>query len=158
MLNACAINKVLLMGRLIADPELRQTQSGIYTCRFVVAVNRPTSKDNSEQQSDFIPCVAWREQAEFLSKYFSKGRLVLVEGNLRTGSYDDRNHPDVRHYTTDVMVERVSFGETKSSAGNGQGNNPPPQSTYQAAPPQQAANGYNLNDFTEVISDSDLPF
>lgn len=158
MLNACAINKVLLMGRLIADPELRQTQSGINTCRFMVAVSRPTNNNGTEQQSDFISCVAWREQAEFLYKYFSKGRLILVEGNLKTGSYDDRNHPDVRHYTTDVMVERVSFGETKSSAGNGQGNNPPPQSTYQASPPQQAAGGYSLDDFTEVISDGDLPF
>lgn len=158
MIGACAINKVLLEGRLTADPELRQTQSGINTCRFNVAVNRNPDK-NGEQKSDFISCVAWREVAEFICKYFSKGRLIIVEGNLQTGSYDDRNHPDVRHYTTDVVVERASFGETKGAAtGGGQGYNTPPKNDPpQAAPPQTPSN-LGLEDFTEVISDGDLPF
>ncbi|MBQ7991363.1 MAG: single-stranded DNA-binding protein [Oscillospiraceae bacterium] len=117
------MNQVMLMGRITSDPELRQTQSGVPTCRFTVAVTRSFANQNGERQSDFITCVAWRQTAEFICRNFSKGRLILVEGELRTGSYDDRNHPDVKHYTTDVYVNNVGFGETKASAGmsGGQG-------------------------------------
>ena len=93
------LNKVILMGRLTADPELRQTQSGVNSCRFTVAVDRNFVPQGGERQADFITCIAWRQTAEFVSRYFSKGRMICVEGNLRTGSYDDRNHPDVKHYT-----------------------------------------------------------
>lgn len=146
------------MGRLTADPELRQTQSGINTCRFTVAVNRNTSQ-NGEQQSDFITVQAWRERAEFVSRYFSKGRLIIVEGNLQTGSYTDRNHPDVTHFTTTVIAENVSFGETKTAVtGGGQGYNSPPQNNHPQSAPPQASSNLGLEDFTEVISDGDLPF
>ncbi|MBR4223918.1 MAG: single-stranded DNA-binding protein [Oscillospiraceae bacterium] len=119
MIGATAINQVILMGRLTADPELRQTQSGVPTCRFTVAITRAFADKNGERQSDFITCVAWRQTAEFIHRNFSKGRLILVEGDLRSGSYDDRNHPDVKHYTTEVYVNNVGFGETKASAGGG---------------------------------------
>lgn len=99
------MNKVILMGRLTADPELRQTQSGIAACRFIIAVNRKyADKNTGERQADFISCMAWRQTAGFISKYFSKGSMICVEGSLRTGSYQDRNHADVTHYTTDVLV------------------------------------------------------
>ena len=170
MLNACAINKVILMGRLTADPELRQTQSGISTCRFTVAVDGNMNQNTNERHTDFITVVAWRQTAEFVSRYFNKGKLILVEGNLRTGSYDDRNHPDVKHYTCEVVAENVSFGETKSSSqGGGYSGQPYSQSggqqqyDQQSAPPQQNAPAPsvsfgNLDDFEEVIGDGDLPF
>jgi single-strand DNA-binding protein len=167
------MNKVILVGRLTADPELRQTQSGISSCRFTVAVDRRfADKNTGERQADFISCTAWRQQAEFISRYFNKGKLIAVEGSLRTGSYQDRNHPDVTHYTTDVFVDNVEFvGGKGESGGNNNGfqnngyNNSfqtPPQ--QQAAPPQQPAQNNdsmsygNLSDFEEILSDGDVPF
>ena len=110
------MNKVILMGRLTADPELRQTQSGIASCRFTIAVNRRfVDKNTGERQADFISCTAWRQQAEFISRYFRKGSMICIEGTLRTGSYTDKNHPDVTHYTTDVLVDNVEFTGSKNS-------------------------------------------
>ena len=167
MLNACSINKVILMGRLTADPELRQTQSGISTCRFTVAVDGSTNQSTNERRTDFITVVAWRQQAEFISRNFSKGKMILVEGNLRTGSSDDRNHPDVKHYTCEVQAENVSFGETKSASQGGGGgyqgggyqnqSRNDQQAIPQNAPAPSVSFG-NLDDFEEVIGDGDLPF
>ena len=84
------INKVILMGRLCADPELRNTQSGIAVCRFRIAVNRQYSK-NSDQKADFINIVSWRQQAEFVSRYFRKGSMIIVEGKLQNADYTDSN-------------------------------------------------------------------
>lgn len=168
MLNSCAINKVILMGRLTQNPELRQTPSGASTCRFTVAVDRGMNSATNERQTDFITVNAWDKNAEFVSRYLTKGRLVLVEGNLRTGSYDDRNHPDVKHYTCEVMAERISFGETKASQETSTGgynhNNQqfaPQQSYQQPAQPQNNQAGFSvgdLSDFEEVIGNNDLPF
>ena len=161
------MNKVIFMGRLTADPELRQTQSGISSCRFTVAVNRRIAdKNTGERQADFISCTAWRQTAEFVSRYFKKGSMICVEGSLRTGSYTDRNHPDVTHYTTDVMVDNVEFtGSKAESQGSGsyapQSNN---NYNYQtpAAQAQPAANDNlsfgDLGDFEEIIGDEDVPF
>ena len=165
------------MGRLTADPELKQTPSGVSTCRFTVAVDGPTNQNNNERRTDFITVNAWRQTAEFVARYFTKGRLILVEGNLRTGSYTDRNHPDVTHYTCDVTAENVSFGETKSSQGGGGGNyapqqfaqpqqsRPAPQQQSYAAPQAQTVPDApfslgSLDDFGEVIGvdEKDLPF
>ncbi len=172
------MNKVILIGRLTADPELRQTQSGISSCRFTVAVDRRfADKNTGERQADFISCTAWRQTAEFVSRYFNKGKLICVEGSLRTGSYQDRNHPDVTHYTTDVFVDNVEFvGGKNESGGNGgyqnNGGYNAPQNNYNngySAPPQQAAPQQqpaandsmsygNLSDFEEILSDGDVPF
>ncbi len=172
------MNKVILMGRLTADPELRQTQSGIASCRFTIAVNRRfVDKNSGERQADFITCVAWRQQAEFITRYFNKGSMICVEGNLRTGSYQDKNHSDVTHYTTEVFVDNVEFTGSKSESGTGGGyqNNggySAPQNNYNnnySAPPQQAAPQQpaqgndsmsygNLSDFEEILSDGDVPF
>ena len=172
MLGSCSINKVILMGRLTSDPELRQTAGGVSTCQFTVAITRNYSGQNGERQSDFINVVAWRQTAEFVCRYFTKGRLILVEGELRTRTYDDKRYPDVRHYVTEVFADSVSFGETKSSAGGGQGgyqnsysqpqnSNYGGQGNYSQPAPQQPAPSVSvgdLSDFEEVISDSDLPF
>ena len=115
------MNKVILMGRLTADPELRQTQGGIASCRFTVACDRRfADKNTGERQADFITCTAWRQTAEFVSRYFNKGKLICVEGSLRNNNYQDKNHPDVTHYTTDVQVDNVEFvGGKGESGGNG---------------------------------------
>lgn len=112
------MNKVILVGRLTADPELRQTQSGVASCRFTVAVDRKfADKNTGEKQSDFINCVAWRQTAEFVSRYFNKGKMIALEGSLRTGKYQDKNHEDVTHYTTEVYVDNVEFVGGKGDGG-----------------------------------------
>lgn len=155
------MNKVILTGRLTADPELRQTQSGIASCQFTLAVDRRfADKNTGERQADFIRCQAWRQTAEFISRYFSKGKMIALEGSLRTGSYTDRNHSDVTHYTTDVFVDAVEFCGGKND-GSGSGNT---QNTQSAAPaPQQPQNNPDmsygaLSDFEEILSDGDVPF
>ena len=153
------MNKVILMGRLTADPELRQTQSGIVSCRFTIAVDRKyADKNTGERQADFINCTAWKQTAEFVSRYFTKGKMIAVEGSLRTGSYKDKKHDDVTHYTTDVFVDNVEFCGDK---GNAQPTQQAPQySNHNAmnatAEPQMSYG--NLSDFEEILSDGDVPF
>ncbi len=165
------MNKVILMGRLTADPELRQTTSGIASCRFTVAVNRRfADKNTGERQADFISCTAWRQTAEFVSRYFRKGSMICVEGTLRTGSYADRNHPDVTHYTPDVFVDNVEFTGSKAES-QGSSSYSAPQNNYNYQTPAQQApataqpanNNENLSfgdlgDFEEIIGDGDVPF
>lgn len=125
------INKVILMGRLCADPELRNTQSGIAVCSFRIAVNRQYSK-NSDQKADFINIVSWRQQAEFVNRYFRKGSMIIVEGKLQNADYTDNN--GVKHYAMNVQADNVTFGETKSSQNATQSDyNIQPQN-YQPAP------------------------
>lgn len=171
------MNQVNLLGRLTADPELRQTQSGIASCRFTIAVNRKFKNDNGEYDADFITCVAWRQTAEFVSRYFSKGSMIAVSGSLRTGKYQDKNHSDVTHYTTDVYVDNVEFTGEKKQQGTTSSNQQPAQqqqrpnydSVNDAAGRQytqelqqaaeQATMSYgNLSDYEEILSDGDLPF
>lgn len=155
------MNKTVLVGRLTADPELRQTQSGVASCRFTVAVNRRyADKSTGERQADFITCVAWRQTAEFVSRYFSKGKMIAVEGELRNYNYQDRNHPDVTHYCTEVLVDNVEFCGGKND--NGSSAPASSQSQQQAASQEQTANDSmsygNLSDFEEILSDGDVPF
>jgi len=139
------MNKVILKGRLTADPELRQTQSGISSCRFTLAVDRKfADKSTGERQADFVSCTAWRSTAEFVSRYFTKGSMILVEGALRTGSYTDKNHSDVTHYTTDVFVDNVEFCESKKKDNS------------QNSQTENSDFG-DLSEFEEIIGD-DVPF
>jgi len=158
------MNKVILTGRLTADPELRQTQSGVASCRFTVAVDRRyADKSTGERQADFISCTAWRQTAEFVSRYFNKGKLIAIEGSLRNNNYQDRNHPDVTHYTIEVFVDNVEFCGDK---GSGQARTSTTQNNYQySAPPQQAAPQQpndmtygELSDYEEILSGGDVPF
>lgn len=137
------MNKVILMGRLTADPELRKTQSGVSCCRFTVAVDRPfADKATGKREADFISCTAWKQTAEFVSRYFNKGKMIMLSGSLRTGSYTDRNHSDVTHYTTEVFVDSVEFCGDKSDK-----------------PSTNPDNAYSdLSQFEEVLSDGDVPF
>ncbi|MBR1823292.1 MAG: single-stranded DNA-binding protein [Ruminococcus sp.] len=161
------MNKVILMGRLTADPELKQTQSGISTCRFTVAVNRKYADKNSgERQADFVTCTAWRQTAEFVSRYFSKGKMIALEGTLRTGSYTDRNHSDVTHYTTEVYVENVEFCGSKADNDSGYNNTAPTPAAAQNVVQQaqttgvqtQQVNYGDLSDFEALLDDGDVPF
>ena len=147
------MNKSIIMGRLTAQPELRQTQSGIASCRFTVAVNRRFKNANGEYDADFITCVAWRQTAEFVSKYFSKGSMICVEGSLRTGSYQDRNHSDVTHYTTELYVDNVEFCGSKSNNGE-QGQTQQQPTTVQTA---QGAVTIGADEY-ELLSEGDVPF
>lgn len=158
------MNNVILMGRLTADPELRQTQSGISCCRFTIAVNRKFKNQNGEYDADFISCVAWKQTAEFITRYFNKGSMICVSGSLRNGSYTDKNHSDVTHYTTDVYVDGVEFTGEKKQQGttNNQqqqqqpANQPPQYSNHNAL---EAGMSYSdLNSFEEILSDGDVPF
>lgn len=108
------LNKVILMGRLTKDPELRYTGSGKAVCSFAVAVNNGCGEN---RQTDFINCVAWQSRAEFLSKYFSKGSMVIVVGRLTTRSWQDNSGKT--NHVTEVTAEEVSFGETKRNRESG---------------------------------------
>lgn len=157
------MNKVIIIGRLTADPELRTSQNGTASCRFNVAVNRKFKNQNGEYDADFISCVAFKQTAEFVSRYFAKGKMIALEGTLRTGSYQDRNHPDVTHYTTDVFIENVEFCGDK---GSGQASQPAPKTTAQNVVQQAQSVGVqteqmdygSLSDFEEILSDGDVPF
>ena len=110
------INSVILMGRLTADPDCNQTQSGTAYCRFTVAIDRKfADKTTGQKEADFISCTAWGKTAEFVSKYFSKGKMIIVEGTLRNNNYTDSN--GVKHYSYNVVADSVSFGESKSASG-----------------------------------------
>ena len=140
------INRVVLVGRLTKDPELRYTPSGLAVVRFTLAVNRQFSNDSGEREADFINCVAWRKQAENLANFQKKGSLIGVEGRIQTGSYEGQDGKRV--YTFEVVTESIQFLESRNAAG-GQTTGPTPQQpqyqapkqqqqpTYQSQPPQQ---------------------
>lgn len=170
------LNKVILMGRLCADPDFRQTPSGVPVCRIRVAVDRRFSnKQTGEREADFINVTCWRQQAEFVSRYFHKGSMVIVEGSLRNNDYTDQN--GVKHYSMEVYADSVSFGETKRAAQENSGyqgayQQPAYAQTAPAAPaqpatPAPAANNTaapsslqlgDLGDFEEILSDGEVPF
>ena len=144
------LNKIIIMGRLVADAELRQTASNVSNVKFTVAVDRNYTPQGQEKQTDFISVVAWRQTAEFINKYFSKGSMIVVEGSLQTGSYTDKNN--VKHYTTDVNADQVYFAESKKNAEKPQQNS----SQDKEQLPSMAIG--NLEDFEEIIGGDDLPF
>lgn len=149
------LNKVILMGHLVADPELRQTTSGIPCCRFRLAVNRPHRKD-AEEQTDFIGCTAWRQTAEFVARYFSRGKLIVVEGQLRNDNYTDNN--GVKHYGMDVLTDQVHFaGAKENSAPSEQPARAPLQNAVQPVAQPDTLPG-DLADFEEILSDGPPPF
>lgn len=150
------INNVTIMGRLTADPELRQTPNGVSTCAFSVAVDRDYVPQGQEWQTDFISVVAWRQTAEFVSKYFSKGKLIAVVGQLRTRTYDDKRYPDVKHYVMELYADTVSFCGDKAASNTQQTAQPQtPAQNVQSAP---APTYQQQNMFDDVIGGGDLPF
>lgn len=107
------INKVILMGRLTRDPELRYTQNNISVAAFTLAIDRGTKNQNGEKLTDFINCVAWRKSADFVKQWFTKGMMAIVEGRIQSRAYEDK-HGNKRT-ATEVIVEEMRFGETKKA-------------------------------------------
>ncbi len=150
------LNRVILMGRITHDPELKQTPSGVSVLSFSVAVDRSFVKQGEERQTDFINCVAWRQQAEFISRYFGKGRMIALEGQLRSRTYDDKN--GTKHYVTEVYVDNVSFtGEPKQAS---QRQEYGPEYEYRRQPAQPPAKEeFDMSDFElGVLNDDGVPF
>ena len=140
------LNCIILMGRLTAAPELRTTQSGVSVCSFRVAVERVLADMQSGQRADFIDIVAWRSTAEFVSRYFSKGQMIVVKGSLQSRKWQDKDGNN--RISWEIMADSVDFCGSKNDSSNN-GNSAP--ATEPAAP--------IVADFTEVkTADSDLPF
>lgn len=139
------INMVALMGRLTFEPEVRTTSSGVSVMRFQIACDRSYQKSGQDRQADFIDCVAWRQTAEFISRYFHKGSMIAVEGTLQTSSYTDKNGNQRKQ--VEVLANNVSFCGSKSETGSAAGS--------QANPNYSSADN---SDFDEIPDDDDLPF
>ncbi len=171
------INRIVLMGRLTADPEVKQTQSGISQLNFSVAVERNKANRDGTRQTDFIPCQAWRQTADFIGKYFRKGSMIAIDGSLQSHQYTDQQGNNRTAYQ--VVAEQVSFAGSKSENAPEQPQNQPPrqqgapapysqpqQRQYQApyqgyhAPPpkNQGFDMGDFGDFEELDNDSGLPF
>ena len=148
------LNKVVLAGRLTADPELRQTTSGVSVTSFSIAINRRFSR-NSEQgeQTDFINLVAWRQTAEFITKYFKKGSAICVTGSIQTRSWQDQQGQ--KRYATDVVVDEAMFVDSRNESNSAQGAYVP--DAYNATPAYSSNAGAAPN-FEELNTDDDLPF
>lgn len=150
-----ALNRVILFGRIVRDPEYRHTTSGTAVCRFTVACDRQfANKQTGEREADFIECQAWRNTADFVSRYFQKGSAITVEGSLRNNNYEDKS--GVKHYGYVVMADNVGFGGSKSD--NQQTGQHTPQFGSVPAPQDNGLNLGDLGDFEEIISDGDTPF
>lgn len=145
------LNKIILMGRLTRDPELRYTQQGTPVAAFTLAVDRDSKDQNGERGVDFIDCVAWKGTAELISKYFAKGRMAVVVGRLQLRDWTDRDGNKRR--AAEVKVDQVYFGESKKADQPAPGYAPP---AYGA--PSGAGYDAQPGQFTEVDDDSELPF
>ena len=153
-MSSLNLNKVILCGRLTADPELRQTNSGIAVVRFTLAINRRATKSpdgTQNQQADFITVVAWRERAEFISRYFRKGSALCITGSIQTSSWTDQQGQ--KRYATEVVADDAMFVDSKNEGGAVGGSytdsyNAPSYSSSPAQAPQ----------FEELKTDDDLPF
>lgn len=142
------LNVVALTGRLTADPELRHTQSDIAVCSFTIAVDG-IKKDSP---ADFIDCTAWRQTAEFVSRYFDKGSMIAIQGHLHTDTYTDKDGN--KRKKTEVVVDNVSFCGSK---GNSSSSSPAPQKSAKQAKPEYSK-GKDSGDFESLPDEDDLPF
>lgn len=135
------LNEVILGGRLTADVEQQATPNGVAVAKFAIAINR----SGKSKETDFIDCVAWRQTAEFISKYFQKGSSICVRGEIQKRSYEDKNGN--KRYITEVIVNKASFVDSKSDGDGENTADPTPQYSSQNAPT-----------FAEADPDDDLPF
>ena len=145
------LNKVVLAGRLTADPELKQTQSGISVVSFTIAVNRKYSKE--QQQTDFISVIAWRQTAEFISRYFKKGSAICLTGTIQTRSWQDQQGQ--KRYATEVVADEAMFVDSKSD------NQPAANGSYIPGTTGYVPDAYAPTaapKFEEINPDDDLPF
>lgn len=135
------MNLVVFKGRLVADPDFKQTQSGTAVCKFRLAVNRSYKEADGTIKADFISFTAWKQSAEFISKYFKKGQEMLVRGELRNADYEKDG---VKHYAMDVLVDKAEFCGSKAES--------------QSSSTGSSAANIDLNGFEDIISDGEVPF
>jgi single-strand DNA-binding protein len=152
-----SFNKVILIGNMTADPELKQTQGGISVCTFNIAVNRRYSKDGNNEV-DFITVQTWRQTAEFVSKYFKKGKPILICGQLQTRTWTDNQGN--KRYATEVVADEVSFVGNNDAASEtkSQPQTPPNPATLQGGNIPSAYSGAANPQFEEIPNDGTLPF
>ncbi len=158
------MNKIMLVGRLVRDPEVRSTSTGSSTANFTVAVSRNFKNKDGNYDADFLPCVAFRNSADFVSKYFKKGSLIGIEGRVQTRNYDAQD--GTKRYVTEVVVENIEFvGGRNEGSANPMGNN----TAYMDAPSEAPmdvmpeydipkSDPYENYDKEVSLSDNDLPF
>lgn len=141
------LNKAIFMGRLVRDPEVKTTQSGVSVCSFTVACDRDiVNKQTNERETDFLDVTAWRSTADFIGKYFTKGSMIVVVGRLQKRNYTDKDGN--KRYVVEVVAENVYFGGSKKDSDS---SSAAPASASDAAAPAG-------NNFSELEDDGDLPF
>ena len=147
------LNKVILAGRVVADPELKQTQSGVAVCSLRIAVNRRFTSRDSQQQSetDFFNVTAWQNTAEFIARYFHKGSAICVCGRIQNRSWVDQQGQ--KRYMTDIIAEEVNFVESRNAQDNGA-----PMGGDIYAAPSYSSSAQSAPKFEEIKTDDDLPF
>ena len=136
-----ALNVSAITGRIVADPEVRQTPSGVSVCRFSVAVDRKFAKEDGQRETDFIDILAWRGTADFIGKYFVKGQMIAIQGSIQTGSYEKDG---IKRRTFEIVAENVSFCGSKSES-NGVSETP-------------SFSNADTGDFVSSVDDDELPF
>lgn len=154
-MSSLNLNKVILCGRLCADPELKQTQNSVSVVSFTLAVNRRYQSRNDTQtgpQADFISVVAWRQTAEFIARYFRKGSAICLTGSIQTRTWQDAQGQ--KRYATEVVVDEAMFVDSKNEGGAGQTYTPDAYATPSFSSPM----GADTPRFEELKSDDDLPF
>lgn len=149
------INNVVLMGRLTDTPELRKTPSDISVTSFTIAVERSYVRTGEQRQADFIDCVAWRNNAEFITRYFQKGSMIAVTGNIQTRTYDDKNGN--KRKATEIVVDRASFCGSKAETGTTGGYQQAAPSAAQTPTAPSFSTGSD-SDYEEIPGEDDLPF
>ena len=150
-----SFNKVILIGNMTADPELKQTRGGLSVCSFSIAVNRRFKNENGQQDCDFITIIAWRQQAEFVTRYFKKGMPILVCGQIQTRTWTDNQGQ--KRYATEVVADEVAFVGNNSSSTEAKAGTPAfnPETDGKYMPSAYTQNDQN---FEEIPNDGDLPF
>ena len=146
------VNCAVIMGRLVADPELRTTGSGISVTSFTVAVDRRFARQGEDRQADFIDVIAWRQTADFVCKYFRKGSMIAIQGYIQTRTYEDKNGN--KRKAVELVADNVSFCGSKAETGSGSFNRDDSFMNAQPAPSYSTA---DAGDFKEIPED-DLPF
>lgn len=153
------LNVVALMGRLVADPELRHTPQGVSVTTFTIAVDRSFVRQGEQRQADFIDIVCWRASAEFVCKYFQKGSLIAVNGSIQTRTYQDKNGNNRKAF--EIVADNVHFAGSKGSGGNGGSGSYAPHQEFPREASEQAAPSYSAgsnDDFAVIDEGEDLPF
>ena len=156
------MNKIILVGRLTKDPEVRSTSAGFSTVNFTVAANRNFKNKDGQYDADFLPCVAFRQTADFISKFFKKGSMISLEGRVQTRNYDAQD--GTKRYVTEVVVENVEFvggkNEGSSSSSNSSYVDAPSEAPVDEMPEYDipTSDPYENYDKEVSLSDNDLPF